>query len=138
MQGFVREDQDFVVPVQLSAHGCHKRKLGCERQDSDGTVQDPLQLVGERLADSVEESGAAVDVRCYEGMDKSLRRLLGENTAVPNNVVQADIRATTGVVNLGPYIQVFVEMEAQVAHLTTVGGISLQHGCPGMVNFPSR
>ena len=56
MQGFAREDQDLVLhtgrhrePVQLSAHRCHTRKLGRERQDSGGIVQDPLQLVGERL-----------------------------------------------------------------------------------------
>ena len=87
MQGFVREDQDLVLhtgrhrePVQLPADRCHMRKLARERQDSGSTVQDPLQLVGERLADSVEKNVAAVDARCYEGMDESLRRLLGEHT----------------------------------------------------------
>ena len=57
VQGFLREDQDLVVhtvrhrePVQLPAHRCHVRKLGRERHDSGGTVQDPLQLVAERLA----------------------------------------------------------------------------------------
>ena len=100
VRGFVREDQDLVVhtgkhsePVQLPAQRCHMRELGRERQDSGGTVQDPLQLVGEKLADSAEESVAAVDARCCEGVDQSLRRLLGEHTADTTDVAQVDIRA---------------------------------------------
>ena len=118
MQGFVCEDQDLVVhtsrhrePVRLLAHGCHIRKLERERQDSGGTVQDPLQLVGERLTDSVEKSVGAVNARCYESLDGSLRRLLGEHTAHLTDVVQVDMYmlATADAVNLGPHIQVFVE-----------------------------
>ena len=111
--GFVREDQDLVVhtgrhrePVQLPEHMCHTRKLGRESQDSGGTLQDPLQLVGERLADSIEKSVAAVDARCYEGMDESLRRLLGEHTADPTHAAQVDmyIHTTADACSPGPRI----------------------------------
>ena len=91
-------------------------KLGHERQDSGGTVQDPVQPVGERLADSVEESIAAVDVRCCEGME-SLCRLLGKHTVDPTDVAQVDICAAADAVNLGPDVQVFVKNNAQVVHL---------------------
>ena len=64
------------MPVQLPAHRCYRGKLGCERQDLGNMVQDPLQLISERLADSIEESVTAVNARCYEGMDESLHRLL--------------------------------------------------------------
>ena len=91
MQGFVREDQDLVVhtdrhrePLQLTAHRCHIQKHGREHQNSGGTVQDPLQLVDERLADSVEKSIAAANMRFYDGMDESLHRLLRERTAGPD------------------------------------------------------
>ena len=101
VQGFIHEDQDLVVhtgrhrePVQLPAHRCHVRKLWCERQDSGSTVQDPLQLVSERLADSVEKNVAAVDVRCCEGMDESLHRLLGKHTADPTDVAQVDMHSS--------------------------------------------
>ena len=113
------------------------RKLGCERQDSGGTVQDPLQLVGERLADSVERNVAAVDARCYEGMNESLLRLLGKHTADPADVAQVDIRATADAVNVGPHVQVFVGDNVQVTHPTS-GQIRLSPTrMPGMVNFPS-
>ena len=108
------------------------RKLGREHQDSGGTVQDLLQLVGERLADSVEESVAAVNARCYEGMDESLCCLLGEHTADPTDVAQVDIHATADAVNLGPHIQVFVENNAQVAHLISGWNQTvIQHRCQG-------
>ena len=124
------------------------RKLRRERQDSGGTVQDLLQLVGVRLADSAEESVAAVDARCYEGMDESLRGLLGQqHTADPTDVAQVDIRTTADAVNLGPHVQVFVENNAQVSHLISgrketlnslVGGIRVSRTrMPGMVNFSS-
>ena len=58
--------------MQLPAHKCHMCKLGCERQDSGSIVQALLQLVSERLADSIEESIAAVNAICCEGMDESL------------------------------------------------------------------
>ena len=78
----------------LHGHRCHMCKLGCERVDSGSAVQALLQLVGERLADSVEESVAAVDARCYEGMDEPLCCHLGEHTADLTDVSQADIRNT--------------------------------------------
>ena len=115
--------------VQLRAHRYHVRKLGRKRQDSGSTVQDPLQLVGERLADCLEESVAAVDARCYEGMDESLSRLLGEHTADPTEVAQVDIPTATDAVDLGPHIQVCVEDNAQVAHLISWRNQTcVQHG----------
>ena len=60
-----------------------------------------------------------VDVRCYEGMDESLRCLLGEHTADLTDVAQVDIRAMADAVNLGPHIQVFVEDNVQVTHMTS-------------------
>ena len=77
-----------------------------------------MQLVGERLADTVDLSVAAVDARCYEGMDESLRRLLGEHTVEPTDVAQKDVTCTaTDAVNLGPHIQVLVKNNVQIAHL---------------------
>ena len=53
------------------------RRLGCDHQDSGGSVEDPLQLLGESLADDVEENVAAVDAKRHEGIiDESLSRLL--------------------------------------------------------------
>ena len=49
----------------------------------------------------MEESVAAVDARRHEGKDESLRRLLGEHTADPADVVQVEIRAVADTVNLG-------------------------------------
>ena len=55
------------------------------------------------LADSVEQSVAAVDERCYEGTDESLRRLPGEHTADLADVAQVKIRTTADAVHLhGP------------------------------------
>ena len=106
-------------PVQLPAHRCHMRKLGHERQESGNIIQDLLQLVSERLADSVEESIAAVNTRCYEHMDESLHHLLGEHTAEPTDVAQVDICTATDAVNLGLHIQAFVENNAQIACLVS-------------------
>ena len=49
-----------------------------------------------------EDSVAAVDPRWYEGMDESLRHLLGEHTADLTDVTLVDIRATADPVNPGP------------------------------------
>ena len=57
-------------------------------------------------------------MRSYEGMDESLRRLLGEYTADPIDVAQVGIYALRqNAVNPGPHVQAFVEGNAQVAHL---------------------
>ena len=69
------------------------------------------------MADSVEESIAAVETRCYEGIDESLRHLLGEHAADLADVAQVNICATADAVNLGPHLRVFAEDTAQVAHL---------------------
>ena len=78
-------------------------------------------------------------------MSRSLHRLLGDHTADPIDVVQVEIRAVADSVNLGPHVQVSVKNNAQVAHLISgrkdfpwwAESDCLQHGCQGMVNFPS-
>ena len=145
VQGSVCEDHDLVVHM-----GRHRKpdsaapdtqvsymcKLGCKHQDSGSTVQAPLQLVSERLADSLEESVAAVDARCYECMDESVsppgRAHCGTN----------QLRRWTYTLwqMLLTWTRIFRNLSKTTprSHAWSVGEISLSPTrMPGIVNFPS-